>query len=77
MGPILKKKPTNKEADGRHFRQRAWEGEEFFFFYYYLHSFSDVRKSDRRNSSNQERKCSMRRGLRVGTKNTGFFLEFK
>ena len=44
----------------------------FLFFLFSLSSFFDLWKSDRQNSSGQEAKCSTRRGLRVGTKNTGF-----
>ena len=44
----------------------------YLFILFSLASLFDIRKSDRRNSSGQERKCSTRRGLRVGTKNTGF-----
>ena len=44
----------------------------FLFFLFSLSSFFDLWKLDRQNSSGQEAKCSTRRGLRVGTKNTGF-----
>ena len=52
--------------------------ERFLFIYFFssLVTLFDIRKSDRRNSSGKERKGSTRRGLRVGTKNTGFHRVF-
>ena len=47
-----------------------------FFFFSYFASLFDIRKSDRQNSSGEEAKCSTQRGLRVGTKNTGFHRVF-
>ena len=44
----------------------------FLFILFSLASLFDIRKSDLRNSSGQERKGSTRRGLRMGTKNMGF-----
>ena len=44
----------------------------FFYLLFSLASLFDLRKSDRQNSSGQEAKCSTQRGLRMGTKNTGF-----
>ena len=63
---IIKTKFQKERGDG--------EGEqrERVIDFFSLASLFDIRKSDRRNSSEQERKGSTRRGLRVGTKNTGF-----
>ena len=44
----------------------------FFYLLFSLASLFDLRKSDLQNSSGQEAKCSTQRGLRMGTKNTGF-----
>ena len=65
----IDKKKLNQTETGREVR---------FFSFYFISSFSslaslfDIRKSDRRISSEQERKDSTQRGLRVGTKNMGF-----
>ena len=48
----------------------------FFLFFFSLTSLFDLRKSDRQNSLGEEAKCSTQRGLRVGTKNTGFHRVF-
>ena len=48
----------------------------YFFIFFFLTSLFDIRKSDRQNSSGEEAKCSTQRGLRVGTKNTGFHRVF-
>ena len=76
VGPTIKKKKNHKGAgeDGR-----RGEMEKFLFLFYFISSLSslfDIWKSDRRNSSEQEEKCSTRRGLRLGTKNMGFRLVF-
>ena len=51
----------------------------FIFLFFFFSSFAslfDIRKSDRQNSSGEEAKCYTQRGLRVGTKNTGFHRVF-
>ena len=67
-GSHLKK----KKANGRRGRASERRFDLFFFIYFSLTSIFDIRKSDRQNSSGQERKGSTQQGLRMGTKNTGF-----
>ena len=58
---------------------RVIRDNRFFFYYYYFSSLTslfDIRKLDRKNSSEQEAKCSTQRGLRMGTKNKGFHRVF-
>ena len=71
MGPTqIKKKKENKK--GRDRRSADEHLKFYFYFFSSLTSLFDIWKSNRQNSSGQERKGSTRRGLRVGTKNTGF-----
>ena len=69
-GSHIKKKTRIREEKKR----QAAYGKENLFFYFFssFTSLFDIRESDRQNSSGQEQKGSTRRGLRVGTKNTGF-----
>ena len=53
-------------------RRETEEKDFYFYFFFSLASLFDIRKSDHWNSSGQEKKCSTRRGLCLGTKNTGF-----
>ena len=71
MGPTLKYKKKNKK--GRE-NVRQTDAFDIFFILFFssLISLFDLRKSDRQNSSGQEANCSTQRGLRMGTKNTGF-----
>ena len=68
---IIRKEKKNKN----HLNDRFY----FFIFIFFFSSLAflfDLRKSDRQNSSGEEAKCSTQRGLRVGTKNTGFHRVF-
>ena len=70
-----KKKQKNKRKERKEKspeREREKVKFYFFIFLFSLTSLFDLRKSDRQNSSGEEAKCCTRRGLRVGTKNTGF-----
>ena len=78
MGPTFNKIKKNKNIKSV-FRQRDGRRSNFYFLYFYFFSLAslfDIRKSDRPNSSGEEAKCSTQRGLRVGTKNTGFHRVF-
>ena len=70
MGPTLKKRIKRKE-DVRWKETEEENGRRIFFIFLFIlfASFSDLRKSDRRD---KHEKCFTRRGLRVSTKNTGF-----
>ena len=58
-------------------RERNREIKILFLFFSSLTSLFDIRKSDRQNSSRQERKGSTRRGLRIGTKKHGISPSFQ
>ena len=76
MGPTFN---NNKKKNIKTLQRKKKKREEqslFFFFFFSLTSLFDLRKSDRQNSSGEEAKCSTQRGLRVGTKNTGFHRVF-
>ena len=71
--PLKKNNKTKTQSASHGIDRRVRE--EFFFLIFFLFSyFSNLRKSDRRD---KHEKCSTRRGLRVGTKNTGFHREFR
>ena len=70
------KKNMSKTKSEECFETQTAEKNYFLVFILFA-SFSDLRKSDRRNSSVKNEKCSTRRGLRMGTKNTGFHREFR
>ena len=76
MGPtqIKKKKKIRRDALKRIVRFIVIYF--YFFLFFSLTSLFDIRKSDRPNSSGEEAKCSTQRGLRIGTKNTGFHRVF-
>ena len=76
VGPTQIKKKKNKiKKNGRDFCQQT-ENFIFYFFIFPLASLFDLRKSDRHNLSGEKAKCFTQRGLRVGTKNTGFHRVF-
>ena len=64
---------------GRTERDREQIGERIVLFLFFFYSFLSQIYGNLivgiRRAKNE--KCSMRRGLRVGTKNTGFHLEFR
>ena len=73
MGPIrIKKKKKKKDKKKRSHTNVLFLFFFFFLFFFSLTSLFDIRESDRQNSSREEAKCSTQRGLRMGTKNTGF-----
>ena len=72
----IKIKNQKRRKRGEREKQRERDKTIFFIYFSSLTSLFDIRKSDRRNSSGQERKGSTRRGLRMGTKNTGFHQVF-
>ena len=71
VGPtqIKRRRRKNKNKKNERDNRRKFY---FYFFIFSLTSLFDILKSDCQNSSGQEAKCSTRRGLCVGTKNTGF-----
>ena len=79
MGPIKKKtKQTmkRKEEDGIGNVENLRESILVFFFFSIL--FSQIHKNlTVRICRDKHEKCSTRRGLRVGTRNTGFHREFR
>ena len=76
MGPTrIKKKKKKKDKKERRVVRFIFIL-LFIFIFFSLTSLFDLRKSDRQNSSREEAKCSTQRGLRVGTKNTGFHRVF-
>ena len=74
MGPTFNKIKKNKNIKICFWKERRTALKCLFLYFYFfsLTSLFDLRKSDRQNSSRQEAKCSTQRGLRMGTKNTGF-----
>ena len=72
VGPTLNKKILKKIKNKRDIRQRRGRERWNFFIFFSLASLFNIWKSDRRNLSGQEEKCSTRRGLRMRTKNIGF-----
>ena len=81
MGPTSKKKDktkreTKERMDGR---QNEGDTEFFFFFLKFLYSLlsqihENLTVGIRRDKHG---KCFKRRGLRVSTRNTGFYREFR
>ena len=77
MGPTLKKNKKIKKIKIKSLVRRTAKREterkrDIFFIFSFLASLFDIWKSNRRISSGQEEKCSTRRGLCMGTKNTRF-----
>ena len=75
MGPTKKKKDkTKNEKEGS---RRNWQCGEFerdyFSFFFFSIRFSQIHKNlTVRIRHDKHEKCSTRRGLCVGTRNTGF-----
>ena len=78
MGPTKKKTKQTmkmKEADGIGSVENL---REYFRFFFLSIRFSQIHKNlTVRIRRDKHEKCSMRRGLRVGTRNTRFHREFR
>ena len=80
MGPTLKKNKTKqtKQTKGSGRGVKSVEKREIFKFFFYSIRFSQIYGNLTVGfRQDKHEKCYMRRGLRVGTRNTRFHLEFR